>query len=242
MIRYEGNLNVLDVGCGLGFPLTEIAMRLGSSSKVFGIDPWRAGLGRIKHKSRVYELSNVTVIEGRAECMPFVGDSFDLIVSNNGMNNVGDLEEALSECRRVMRRSAQFVFNFNTEQTFSEFYRVFRDVLGDLGLSKYEQKLSEHIHSKRRPVSEFHELLGKNGFRINTELEDLFHYRFFDATALLKHFFIRLAFIPSWKNVVPVDVQEEVFSRIEMKLNSASKDSRGLSMQVPFVTFDCEKI
>jgi hypothetical protein len=40
-INYKQNITALDIGFGAGFPLTEIAMRLGNSSTVYGIDPWK---------------------------------------------------------------------------------------------------------------------------------------------------------------------------------------------------------
>ena len=38
--------HALDVGCGTGFPLIELAERLGPGAIVHGIDPWKAGLAR----------------------------------------------------------------------------------------------------------------------------------------------------------------------------------------------------
>ena len=36
-INYKLNISALDIGFGTGFPLTELAMRLGESSIVYGI-------------------------------------------------------------------------------------------------------------------------------------------------------------------------------------------------------------
>ena len=38
-IKYRKNISAIDIGCGLGFPLTEVAMRLGNTSIVYGLDP-----------------------------------------------------------------------------------------------------------------------------------------------------------------------------------------------------------
>ena len=40
----------LDVGCGLGFPLLELAQRLGSSCHVYGLDPWAKAVERVRLK------------------------------------------------------------------------------------------------------------------------------------------------------------------------------------------------
>ena len=94
-IQLKKNLKVLDVGCGLGFPLIELSQRLGESSQVYGIDPWKEALDRIKLKLQVYKIKNVELHDGYAEEMPYEDEYFDLIVSNNGINNVQDLEQAL---------------------------------------------------------------------------------------------------------------------------------------------------
>ena len=38
-VDYKTNISAIDIGFGTGFPLTELALRLGESSIVYGIDP-----------------------------------------------------------------------------------------------------------------------------------------------------------------------------------------------------------
>jgi len=90
-INLKPNINALDVGCGLGFPLIELSQRLGNTCKVYGIDPWEAAIERINLKIKTYDLKNVSVIKGVAEELPFDDNFLNLIVSNNGINNVEDL-------------------------------------------------------------------------------------------------------------------------------------------------------
>ena len=45
-VKLKPKIRALDIGCGLGFSMIELAQRLGDSSKVFGIDPWN--LGKLK--------------------------------------------------------------------------------------------------------------------------------------------------------------------------------------------------
>lgn len=39
-VIYKPDLAVLDIGFGSGFPLIELAMRLGKNARVYGIDPF----------------------------------------------------------------------------------------------------------------------------------------------------------------------------------------------------------
>jgi ubiquinone/menaquinone biosynthesis C-methylase UbiE len=241
-VHYRKNMCALDIACGLGFPLVELAMRLGSSSKVFGIDPWKAGIERALLKLKLTGIDNVELVEGVAEKMPFDDHTFDLIISNNGINNVQDLSKTLMECNRVSKIGSQFVFTFNTEKTFNEFYSVYREVLRENDLQAYEKKIDDHIYSKRKPLSEFKEVLKVSGFRVNAVYEDEFSYHFSDGSAMLNHFFIKLAFMGPWKEILPENLQSRIFKSIEEKINRVAEKKNGFSMRVPFVTMDCEKV
>ncbi len=247
-VRYKRNIRALDIGFGLGFPLIELAMRLGSSSRVYGIDPWHAALERARWKMEIMETQNIELIRGLAEDMPFEDSFFDLLVSNNGINNVQNLPKTLSECCRVAKQGAQFVFTFNLEETFVEFYNVYRTVLRALGMQEYEKNIDAHIYSKQLPLPEMKTAVEDSGFRILKVHRDRFDYRFADGTALLNHFFIKIAFLPPWKEIVPPERAEEVFQSIEAEMNRAAEgfpkgtDTRsGYAIRVPFATFDCEK-
>ncbi len=240
-IRLKKNIVALDIGFGAGFPLTELSMRLGKSCTVYGIDPWEAAIIRTEEKLKHYGISNVKIIHGVAEQIPLEDRSVDLIVSNNGINNVSDLKRVLSECSRVMRMNGQFVLSVNLDTTMVEFYSVMEHVLMDLDMKKEIKNIREHIYSKRRPLSELTSLLKQHGFTVRSMVEDQFDYQFTDGTTLLQHFFIRLAFLPSWKNIVPADRQDEVFGKIEATLNEQAARTGQCKLSVPFVIINCEK-
>jgi ubiquinone/menaquinone biosynthesis C-methylase UbiE len=128
-INYKKNITALDIGSGLGFPLLEVAMRLGNSCKIYGIDPWEAAIERISKKVKIYGITNVEIINGVAEEIPLPDNSVDLIFSNNGLNNVNDLKAVLEECCRISNAGAQLVFTFNTDKTMIEFYSALEEVL-----------------------------------------------------------------------------------------------------------------
>ena len=108
-VKLKPHICALDLGCGTGFPLIELAQRLGPSCHVYGIDPWERAAERIRLKTQTLNIANVLVVRGVGEEMPFEGERFDLIVANNGINNVKDPEKVLSECYRTSRTGAQMV-------------------------------------------------------------------------------------------------------------------------------------
>ena len=240
-IRYRKNITALDIGFGLGFPLLEVAMRLGASSKVYGIDPWETATERAIEKIKVYDINNVEIIMGVAENIPIPNNSVNLIFSNNGLNNVSDLKAVLQECGRISKTSAQLVFTFNTDKTMNEFYSLLEDVLFEKNMHNEISLMKRHIYKKRKPVEEFQSLLEFNGFTINEILFDEFSIDFATGTAMLNHFLIKLAFIGSWKEIVSEEKHAEIFREVEMRLNKIAESNGSIKLIIPYVLMDCEK-
>lgn len=241
-IKYKMGIKAVDIGFGAGFPLTEIAMRLGKDSIIYGIDPWEAGVDRAEKKIDYYGIRNIKIIRGVAENIPIDNNSIDLIVSNNGLNNVSDLDKSLSECSRIMKSEGQFIQTMNLIDTMIEFYSSMENVLTDLKLDNCIQTMRNQINKKRKPLDQYLEQLKSHGFSIDSVNHDKFEYQFVDGTTMLNHYFIRLAFLDSWKTIVPNERQVEIFELIENELNLKSAKDGVLTLSVPFVTINCKKI
>ncbi len=241
-IKMAKNLKVLDIGSGLGFPCIEIAQRLGESSFVYGIDPWKEAIGRADLKIKKYGLKNIKIIDGFSEKLPFENSYFDLIVSNNGINNVQDISKTFSECRRVSKPGAQFVFTMNLEGTMMEFYKILKDVLEKRKMDPAIKKMHEHIYHKRKPLVEMKKLVTSHGFNIKEVEEDIFYLRFADASSMFNHSFIKYWFLPSWIEIIDKVKLEEIFYSIEDRMNEAAAKEGEIKLSVPFATFDCERL
>jgi arsenite methyltransferase len=241
-IRIKKGLTVLDIGFGLGFPILEIAMRLGKTCKVYGIDPWKAAIDRTNLKIKHYGITNVQLIEGVAENIPLETNSIDLLVSNNGINNVQDLSKSLSECSRVAKKGAQFVITVNLPESMIEFYTIFEKVLMENGLKELIPNVKAHIHKKRLALETHRNLLLENGFEVLEAKESEFSFRFNDAESMFSHFLISLAFLDSWKEIVPETYRKKIFQEIESQINEIAEANSGFTLTIPFVTFDCVKL
>lgn len=241
-INYRSNISALDIGFGTGFPLTEVAMRLGQSCTVYGIDPWKEVVERTKAKLDLYHIKNVQLLNGIAEDLPFSSSALDLIVSNNGINNVNDLEQTFSECSRVMKQGGQFVFTLNMPETMFEFYDALESVLSEMGLYKEIETMRSHIKQKRPDADTIKSLLYRNSFLVKDQEFDQFNYHFVNGTAMLNHYFIRFAFMSSWKKLIPEDKLELVFDKIETNLNRQASLTGGLKLSIPYLLVDAIKI
>jgi arsenite methyltransferase len=240
-IRLRDVPNVLDIGCGTGFPLTEAAQRLGRRSRVYGIDPWKKVLLRAGEKIAAYGVVNAYVVCAEGEHMPFPDSFFDLVISNNGINNVDDMAALMSECARTCSAGAQMVATMNLDGTMTEFYSLLAEVLEERGMDPSLEKMRSHIYCKRRPVKEVEELLEEAGFSVKEVVEDSFVMRFADGSAMLDHFLIRSAFMGPWIDIVDEPLRDEVFEEVERRMNGRAAGAGEFRLSVPFVTIDCER-
>ena len=240
-VEMKHGINALDIGFGTGFPLLELAQRLGSTSKIYGIDPWDAAINRVDRKIRFYGLTHTQVQHAVAEKIPFPDQFFELIVSNNGLNNIEDLDQSLSECYRVTRPGAQMVITMNLPETFIEFYDIFHETLTELSLEKHFKDMEDHIFHKRKPVDYLRNKLEIHGFSVTQMHLDSFTYRFADGTALLNYSFFKICFLDGWKSCVEASLIPSVFGRLEGNLNKYAQKNNGIELTVPFACFDLKR-
>ena len=239
-VRLAPGLRALDVGCGSGFPLLELAERLGPSGRAVGIDPWHPGLSRTARKAALRGVANAWALEAVAEALPFPNGAFDLLVSNNGLNNVADPRRVLRECARVLRPGGQLVCTFNLPETMTELYRALADALRAHGLPEAVDRMRAHIASKRQPVEAWSDLLSGEGLRVDRVLRGQFTMRYADAAALFGQWFLRLAFVPAWLEVVEPPRREGVFADVRARLDAVA-GGRGISLTVPYACLDCTR-
>jgi ubiquinone/menaquinone biosynthesis C-methylase UbiE len=222
-------LTVLDLGCGTGFPALELAERLGPASAAYGLDPWAEALDRARRKAQARGVANVNFVRGDGAAIPFPDRTFDLVVSNLGVNNFADAAKALAECRRVARPGAPLALTTNLKGHMAEFYAIFRSVLGS---AEAERALDQHI-DHRATVERLHAQLTAAGFEIVRTVEDTTSLRFADGTALLRHSFIRLGFLPGWRDIVAPEDRPAVFGRLVQAIDAHVAAAGSLDLTAP---------
>ncbi|HKR63935.1 MAG TPA: class I SAM-dependent methyltransferase [Thermoanaerobaculia bacterium] len=221
-LELRRNIRGLDVACGAGFPLFELAHVHGPSSRFIGIDTWAEALVRANAKRTVYNDRNVVLVNGNAQSMPFDSESFDLITSNLGINNFDDPPAAMRECHRVARDGARVVVTTNLTGHMAEFYAIFRNVIPDELRPKLD---AQEAHRGTRATIE--ELITNAGFALTRVVESSFPLPFADGAALLRHPLVTF-FLWGWRGVTE---DRAIYARLEEKLNDASP----LRMTVPML-------
>ena len=232
--------NYLDIGCGTGFPLLEIAQRLGNNCHSVGIDPWSEAVKRTKTKIDTLQLENISIIESDASSMSFPTDHFDLITSNLGINNFENPDKVLFECHRVLKTTGSLCLTTNLTGTFSEFYEVYNETLNEPGFEKYLPQLIEHVNHRGTEES-VRKLLDMNGFNIKNEVTSIYKMRFLNGTTFLNHSYIMLGFINSWINMVEETDKQPFFDIFERNLNLLAKSKGELKLTIPMLYLECTK-
>lgn len=239
-LTLQPDMNILDLACGTGFPLFELAHICGPSCRVTGVDTWKEGIERARAKQQIYQLPNVQLLEADGEQLPLQDHTFDLIVSNLGINNFAHPSVVFAECFRVAKPAAHIALTTNTIGHMAEFYEIFRQTLLELQKPVYLERLREE-EAHRGTKESVREQLSAAGFRIVKVKEDQFQLRYLNGSAFFNHWLTKLGFLESWRQVVDQDDEEQVFTLLEHKLNQLASEHGELRMTVPMLYVEGEK-
>lgn len=233
-LRLAPGLAALDVGCGTGFPLLELADRLGPASTLHGIDSWAHAVARARLKARVRGYTNVQVTHGDAADMPYDDGSFDLIVSNLGVNNFDAPAVVMAECRRVCKPNGRIALTTNLAGHMSEFYQVYEQTLVDTGNSHLVERLRQH-QAHRATLEGLHDLFSAAGFEVTECHTTTITLRYADGRAFLRAYLSRLGFLDGWRSVLRgTDQETAVFEELEAQLDHLSRETDGgLCLSIP---------
>jgi ubiquinone/menaquinone biosynthesis C-methylase UbiE len=97
---------ILDVGCGTGYLLRQVAARAPEAVELVGIDAAAAMIEAARANARDPRLQFSV---GLAERLPYSDATFDLVVSTTSFDHWRDQQAGLIECARVMAPGAHLV-------------------------------------------------------------------------------------------------------------------------------------
>lgn len=239
-IPMRRGMRVLDLGCGCGFPLFELAHRLGPGCRVAGLDVWKEALERAAGKLAVHGLRNVLPVRGDGARMPFGEGVFDLIVSNVGVNNFEEPEAAVAECARVTRPGGRLALTTNPKGHWADLYDAYREVLRATGRAALIPELDAQEDHRATP-ERIERLLAGGGFRVERVERDEIRFRFVDGGALLRHSLTRFGFLEGWRSILREEDEREVFAALEARLDAAAVTEGELVMRVPMIYVEAVK-
>jgi len=90
---------VLDVGCGTGYLLRQLAARCPQAVELVGIDPAPSMITAARAAATDDRLQ---LLGGHAEELPFATGTFNLVVSSTSFDHWSDQQAGLAQCARVL--------------------------------------------------------------------------------------------------------------------------------------------
>jgi SAM-dependent methyltransferase len=102
--------HALDVGCGCGATVLELARRVGPSGRVQGVDISAQMLERAKERAAAQGLTEIALTLADAAIHAFTPAGFDLVFSRLGVMFFGDPVAAFANLHRALKSSGRLVF------------------------------------------------------------------------------------------------------------------------------------
>lgn len=142
LLDLSGSEYVLDLGCGNGFFLREVAKRLTLGGQAVGLD-LAPGVLEAARTALLAERLEATLVEGSADDLnAFKDSSFDRVMANYMMHYVPDIPKALQEICRVLRPNGLFVLSTDSSETMPEMYNLHHALIRKLGFPERLYKRS----------------------------------------------------------------------------------------------------
>lgn len=136
-LELKGNEQILDMGCGRGAVLIEIAHRV-PQGKAVGIDLWRSqdqsgnSEATTRENARLEDVeSHIELHTGDMSWMPFEANIFDVVISSLAIHNITDKQtrvRAIDEAVRVLKPHGTLAI------TDIKFVKEYAQRLKDMGM------------------------------------------------------------------------------------------------------------
>jgi len=97
---------VLDVGCGTGYVLRQLAARLPRASELLGVD---AAPKMVEVARSASSDERLNFVLGTAERLPVADSAYDLVVSSTSFDHWADQAAGIRECARALAPGGTFV-------------------------------------------------------------------------------------------------------------------------------------
>ena len=226
---------VVDVGCGTGYPTLDLAKLLGPDADVAGMDVWSAGIEHARARASALRLNNVAFLLADVAACELPDHSFDAAICNLGLTSFAHPDAALKGIARLLQPNGTLVLTTNLKGTMQEFFETYRAVLNDLGLHDFSWDVERLMHLQ--PTLERVEaLLDIAGFTVDQTLNDHVALEFPDGSTFLRSPMVGMNFLPAWRNVISdLSLRRVVFNEIERRLNARAATLGHLDLMAPML-------
>ena len=107
VLDIKAGQQVLDIGCGGGHLLEELAKAVGPNGKAIGLDTSQDQLKQANEKCALYD--NASTLLGFANKINLEKNSCDAVASAQTFEYIEDVDESIEEVARILKPSSIFV-------------------------------------------------------------------------------------------------------------------------------------
>ena len=119
VLDIQSGQQVLDIGCGGGHLLEELAKAVGPKGKAIGLDTSEDQLKQAKERCALYD--NAFTLLGFANRINLESNSCDAVASVQTFEYIEDVDESIEEVARILKPSSIFV-NISILWDYYKFY------------------------------------------------------------------------------------------------------------------------
>lgn len=241
-LRRDAGWQLLDVGCGTGYPTLELARFLGQDCDLAGIDTWEEAILMARRKASEEWLRNVTFLAEDICETALPEGSFDTITCNLTLSSFADTRAALGAMWRLLRAGGQLILTTPLQAAMREFLDTYHLTLRDLSLHDYMRTLGTQV-AARPTVGAVQQLIEGSGFIIRRTVTDSFALRFPDPRAFLTSPLVQTLYLAAWRDIIPdMTIRRLVFNEVERRLRVRTQANGGeLAMHVPMLCISAER-
>jgi SAM-dependent methyltransferase len=141
-LPWHGDERVLDVGCGPGDTLREMARRHRGWSLLIGFD---FSAGMIGKAANLAVGVPVHFFVADAQAMPFPDHSFDVVMARHMLYHVPDIDRAVAEAARVLRPGGCLLTTTNSAHTMPEYHALHKRAAARLQLMTASERITDRF-------------------------------------------------------------------------------------------------
>lgn len=213
-------LQVLDVGCGTGYPALEVMRRLGEGGRVIAIDPDPSLIDVARTRALEDAGRRIFFKVENGEHLSFGDDVFDLVIGNLALGAFESPELALAEMRRVLVPSGRLALTHALSGTFEEVLDMFRE----LALKRDDAQIAQRVDrlvSRYPTAATLEAAVAGAGFEDVVVKTEEFQVAFGSAAEIFTDPMIRFVALPEWRWIAGFgDGSETVLDSVQRTLDT----------------------
>jgi len=161
---------ILDIGCGTGRLLALVAEQC-PDADLIGLDLAPNMLVHARERLG----SAVQLLQGDAECLPFLTEFFSLVLSSSTFQWLDSLDSCFGEVARVMEPDGRFIFSLFGQGTLYELHASWQQALAECGRAFGDQSKGTHRFFSGDQVQNALESAGFYDVRVWSEQEKIWY-------------------------------------------------------------------